>query len=87
MKRRALVIDDHLSSRTFLLKALNEKGLGVVGEGASGRAALALAEARAPEVILMAVGLPDMDGISAARKIMEANPTPIVLITSHFFCF
>jgi len=36
------------------------------------------------QAILMAVGLPDMDGISAARKIMEENPLPIVLLISHY---
>src|SRR5438093_10216493 len=35
------------------------------------------------EIVLMAVGLRDMDGISAAKKIMEENPAPIVLLSSH----
>ncbi len=83
-KRRVLVIDDHLPSRAFLVKALNEKGFGVVGEGASGKGALKLAQATAPDAILMSVGLPDIDGIRAAQNIMEENPLPIVLLTSHF---
>ena len=78
------MIDDHLPSKTFLVKALNEGGFEVVGEGASGRGAPGLAKASDPDVILMAVGLPDRDGISVARKIMEENPLPIVLITSHY---
>jgi AmiR/NasT family two-component response regulator len=82
-KRRVLVIDDHLPSRAFLVKALNEKGFGVVGEGASGEGALKLAQATAPDAILMSVGLPDIDGICAAQNIMEENPLPIVLLTSH----
>ena len=83
MKRRVLVIDDHLPSRTFLVKALNEKGLGVVGEGESGKGALKLAQATAPDVVLMSVGLSDIDGIRAAETIMEKNPLPIILLTSH----
>jgi AmiR/NasT family two-component response regulator len=83
-KRRVLVIDDHLPSRAFLVKALNEKGFGVVGEGASGKGALKLAQATAPDAILMSVGLPDIDGIRAAQNIMEENPLPIVLLTSHY---
>jgi response regulator NasT len=83
-KRRVLVIDDHLPSRAFLVKALNEKGFGVVGEGASGKGALKLAQATAPDVVLMSVGLPDIDGIYAAQNIMEENPLPIVLLTSHY---
>lgn len=77
------MIDDHLPSRAFLVKALNEKGFGVVGEGASGKGALKLAQATAPDAILMSVGLPDIDGIRAAQNIMEENPLPIVLLTSH----
>src|SRR5712692_1437104 len=83
MKRRVLVIDDHVPSRSFLIKALNENGFEVAGEGTKGTKALELSIKTAPDVVLMAVGLPDMDGVSAARKIMEENPTPIVLLTSH----
>ena len=84
MKRSVLVIDDHLPSKTFLIKALAEKGFKVVGEGASGKRALGLAKTTAPDVILMAVGLADLDGNSAAREIMEESPLPIVLLTSHY---
>ena len=78
------MIDDHLPSRTLLLKALSQRGFDIVGEGTRGKGALALAKDAAPDVILMAVGLPDMDGISAAQRIMEENPLPIVLLTSHY---
>lgn len=78
------MIDDHLPSKAFLIRALNEGGFEVVGEGVSGRGAVGLAKATVPDVILMAVGLSDMDGISAAREIMEENPLPIVLLTSHY---
>ncbi|MEK6614278.1 MAG: response regulator [Candidatus Binatota bacterium] len=84
MKRRVLVLDDHLPSKAFLIRALTERGFEVVGEGKSGRDALRLAQAVTPDVILMAVGLPDMDGISAASKIMEEHAAPIVLLTSHY---
>lgn len=79
-----MVIDDHLPSRTLLLKALSERGFHVVGEGARGKDALELAKDSAPDVVLMSVGLSDMDGISAAQTIMEENPLPIVLLTSHY---
>ena len=78
------MIDDHLPSKAFLVRALNERGFEVVGEGVSGRGAAGLAKATVPDVILMAVGLSDMDGISAAREIMEEDPLPIVLLTSHY---
>jgi len=84
MKRRVLVIDDHLPSKTFLITALAEKGFNVVGESARGKDAAVLAKTTIPDVILMAVGLPDVDGISVAREIMEESPLPIVLLTSHY---
>jgi len=83
VKRRVLVIDDHSPSRTFLAQALNRKGFEMVGEGVSGESALLLAKATTPDAILMAVGLPHRDGISAAQEIMEEIPLPIVLLTSH----
>jgi len=82
--KRALVIDDHEPSRNNLVGVLAENGFQIVGAATSGAAGLQLASASAPDVILMAVGLPDLDGIRAARKIMQANPLPIVLVTSHY---
>jgi two-component system, response regulator PdtaR len=76
--RRVLVTDDHAPSRDNLRRAL------IVGEGTSGRSALQLASVTVPEVILMAVGLSDLDGIRAARKIMQAKPVPIILVSSHY---
>lgn len=84
MKRRVLVIDDHIPSKTFLLRVLSQRGFEVVGEGARGEGALGLAKTTDPDAVLMAVGLPDMDGVIAAERIMEANPLPIVLLTSHY---
>ena len=78
------MIDDHLPSRTFLVRALKEKGFEVAGEGASGKGALRLAKETAPDVILMAVGLADMDGVRAAQAIMEESPLPVILLTSHY---
>jgi two-component system, response regulator PdtaR len=82
--RRVLVIDDHAPSRDILRRALAANRCEIVGEGSSGRAALELASVTVPEVILMAVGLPDLDGIHAARKIMQAKPVPIILVSSHY---
>jgi len=82
--KRALVIDDHEPSRKNLVGVLAENGFQIVGAATSGAAGLQLASVSAPDVILMAVGLPDLDGIRAARKIMQANPLPIVLVTSHY---
>lgn len=80
---RVLVIDDHLPSRKILTEASTANGLEIVGEGTSGQSAPVLALTANPEVILIAVGLPDVDGIRAARNIMEVKPIPILLLTSH----
>ena len=82
--RRVLVIDDHESSRKQIVATLKNGGYEVAGEGTSGESALPLARAASPDVLLMAVGLPDVDGIDAARDVMRAQPMPIVLVTSHF---
>ena len=82
--RRVLVIDDHEPSRKNLFRVLAESGFEVAGDGTSGAGALELSLATNPEVVLMAVGLADMDGIRAARRIMQAHPLPSILLTSHF---
>jgi AmiR/NasT family two-component response regulator len=82
--RRVLVIDDHEPSRRHLVKTLTKGKYEIAGEGASGKSALALARSAAPDVIVMAVGLPDIDGIEAAGDMMRTHPLPVVLITSHY---
>ena len=82
--RRALVINDHEPSRKNLVRVLTESGFQVVGEASSGAAGLDRASAVAPDVVLIAVGLPDLDGIRTTRKLMQANPLPVVLVTSHY---
>jgi two-component system, response regulator PdtaR len=82
--RKALIIDDHERSRKALVRALGQSGYRIAGEGVTGNSAVALTITSAPDVVLMAVGLPDLDGIQAARNIMHAKPVPIVLITGHY---
>ena len=82
--RRVLVIDDHEPSRKNLFRVLAESGFEVAGDGTSGAGALELSLATNPEVVLMAVGLADLDGIRAARQIMQAHPLPVILLTSHY---
>lgn len=84
MRRRVLVIDDHFPSRASLIQALLQRGFEVAGEAVSGKDGLRLARRAAADVILMAVGLSDGDGIDSAREIMERWPMPIVLLTSHY---
>ena len=82
--RRVLVIDDHEPSRRNLFGVLAESGFEIAGDGTSGAGALELSLAKNPDVILIAVGLADLDGIRAARRILQAHPLPVILLTSHF---
>lgn len=82
--RRVLVIDDHEPSRRHLIQILRERGYEIAGEGSSGKLAVTLARAAIPDVIVMAVGLSDLDGIQAAGEILKNVLLPVVLITSHY---
>ena len=82
--RRVLVIDDHESSRRDLVNILAQRGYEIAGEGSAGKLALALARMARPDVLLIAVGLADLDGIQAAGEVLALFRLPIVLITSHY---
>jgi response regulator NasT len=84
MKQRVLVIDDHLSFRNSLVKTLSQQGFEAVGEVAKGEKAAEICKETSPDVVLIGMGLSDMDGIVTARNIMEKNPKPVVLLTSHY---
>lgn len=80
---QAVIVDDSVRGRATLRTALEGLGVRVVAEGVNGREAVPLAHAHRPDVLFLAVGLPDLDGISAAAKVMREAPTAIVLLTRH----
>ncbi len=82
--RRVLVIDDHDPSRRHLIQILGARGYEIAGEGSSGKLAAALAATAKPDVIVIAVGLTDLDGIQATGEILKNILLPVVLITSHY---
>ncbi|OGI21816.1 MAG: hypothetical protein A2287_05055 [Candidatus Melainabacteria bacterium RIFOXYA12_FULL_32_12] len=82
---KLLMVEDHKLLRVGL-KAIFEEypSLEVVGEAEDGQTAVKLAKELNPDIILMDIGLPIMDGIEATRKIKDANPdVKIVILTSH----
>jgi response regulator NasT len=83
MRRRAVIIDDSLGSRATMSAALMRLGFEVAGEGASAQEAVRLALALKPDVLFLAVGLPEMDGLSAADHVLEAHPLPVIILSSH----
>lgn len=84
MSLRLMLVDDHKMLREGLRRALEAEGFAVVGEANEGHEALKMALDRKPDVILMDVSMPDVDGIEATRAIMQADARQrIVMLTMH----
>ncbi|WP_345752965.1 response regulator transcription factor [Microbacterium rhizophilus] len=84
MTPRVLLVDDHATMRMGFRTILEASGIAVAGEAATGAAAVAAAAALSPDVILMDVQMPDMDGIEATRRILGADRAPRILIVTTF---
>ncbi len=82
---RLLIVDDHAVYRRTLRRMCEAKfGFTVVGEAANGQEAVELARTLSPDVILMDVEMPVMDGVDATRRIVEANPQArVIILTVH----
>lgn len=77
-----LVIEDEPQMRRFLKASLESHGYGLV-EAVSAREGLAQATGRNPDVILLDLGLPDLDGIELTRRLREWSRTPIIVISAR----
>lgn len=80
--RRALVAEDEALIRLDVVETLQENGFDVVGEAEDGEEVVELALQLEPDVIIMDVKMPKLDGISAAEKIMSEAPCAIVMLTA-----
>lgn len=81
---RVLLADDHRMLRESLRRSLEDAGIEVVGEVADGREAVELAEVLRPDVVLMDVTMPVLDGIEATREIRQRAPeVAVVVLTMH----
>jgi DNA-binding NarL/FixJ family response regulator len=84
MTVRLLLADDHRMLREGLRRTMEEEGFEVVGEAADGEEALRLAAKLRPDVVLMDVTMPVLDGVEATRQLHEHLPEiPVVILTMH----
>jgi DNA-binding NarL/FixJ family response regulator len=84
MRRTVLIVDDHEAFRESASALLEAEGFTVVGQAAEGEAALAESERLQPEVVLLDIRLPGLDGFAVAERLTALpNPPRIVLTSSR----
>lgn len=82
MSRTVLIVDDHPSFRASARRLLEGEGYTVIGEAEDGSAALRASRELGPELILLDVRLPDLDGFAVARRISGRPGAPAVILIS-----
>jgi DNA-binding NarL/FixJ family response regulator len=85
MRKTVLIVDDHPSFRASARRMLEAEGYEVVGEAEDGVGALAAAATLRPDLVLLDVRLPDIDGFEVAQTLMDARGSEpqVVLTSSH----
>lgn len=82
MSRTILVADDDPHIRQLLVFALDKAGLATI-EAADGEATLALAEARQPDLVVLDINMPRLDGLEVCRRLRAAGDLPILFLSSR----
>ena len=80
--RRVLIAEDEALIRLDLREMLVEEGYDVVGEAGDGETAVGLAEELKPDLVILDIKMPIMDGLAAAEKIAGARLAPVVILTA-----
>jgi len=80
---RVLIVDDDPLVVEAIQGMLESVGYLVVGKAADGCQAVEATQSLRPDVVLMDIKMPKMDGLEATRQIQECCPTPVVLLTAH----
>lgn len=82
MATTVLIVDDHATFRATARLLLESEGFQVVGEAESGETAVEQAALLAPDLVLLDVQLPDIDGFQVARRVTSRDSPPAVIIVS-----
>ena len=80
---RVLLVDDEALIRMGLRVMLRELGYEVAGEAADGHQAVAKVAELGPDVVIMDIKMPGMDGLEATRRIMATHPVPIIVLSAY----
>ena len=82
MATTVLIVDDHATFRASAKLLLESEGFDVVGEAENGRSAVEQSRALAPDLILLDVQLPDINGFEVASRVRDNQPRPVVVLIS-----
>lgn len=82
MGKTVLIVDDHPSFRASARRMLEADGYEVVGEAADGRSAIDAARELQPDVVLLDIRLPDVDGFQVAERMAANGAAPAIVLTS-----
>jgi DNA-binding NarL/FixJ family response regulator len=82
VRRTVLIVDDHAGFRSMARALLESGGFEVVGEAGDGTSALASAAALRPELVLLDIQLPDLDGFAVTERLMREDDPPVIVLTS-----
>jgi DNA-binding NarL/FixJ family response regulator len=81
---KVLIVDDQPETRVLLRAMVEEEGIEVVGTAGGGIDAVSMVGERAPDVILMDLRMPDLDGVQATRRIKATHPhVQVILLTFY----
>ena len=81
--KNVLIVDDAAIMRMMLRKLLEHTGFTIIGEGVNGRQGVDLAKTLCPDIVIMDIIMPEMDGLEAAKKILKNSPVlPIIMLSA-----